>query len=142
MEVVFPHCAGLDVHKKTATATVSHHPAGATRARTITRTFSTFADELIAMREWLVAEGVTHVAMEARGNYWKPVFNVMADTFVTWVANPAVKKAFPDRKTNMKYSAWIAALLQYGFLRPNYQHKTVEIQLEDAHASPLATPPR
>lgn len=77
MEVMFPHCAGLDVHKKTVTATVSHRPADAPKARTVPRAFGTFTDELIAMREWFVAEGVTHVAMETMGSYWKPVFNVL-----------------------------------------------------------------
>lgn len=120
MEVMFPHCAGLDVHKKTVTATVSHHPAETPKAKLVTRTFGTFTDELIAMREWLVAEGVTHVAMEATGSYWKPVFNVLEDTFVTWVVNPAIIKAFPGRKTDVKDSAWIAELLQHGLIRPSF----------------------
>jgi transposase len=120
MQVMFPHCAGLDVHKKTVTATVSHHPADVRKAKTITQTFGTFTDELIAMREWLVAEGVTHVAMEATGSYWKPVFNVLEDTFVTWVVNPAIVKAFPGRKTDVKDSAWIADLLQHGLIRPSF----------------------
>ena len=89
MEVMFPHCAGLNVHKRTVTATVSHHPAEVAKAKMVTRTFGTFTDELITMREWLVVEGVTHVAMEATGSYWKPVFNVLEDTFATWVVNPA-----------------------------------------------------
>lgn len=117
---MFPHCAGLDVHKKTVMATVSHHPAEAPKATLVTRTFKTFTDELIALREWLVAEGVTHVAMEATGSYWKQVFNVLEDTFVTWVVNPAMIKAFPGRKTDVKDSTWIAELLQHGLIRPNF----------------------
>jgi len=120
MEVTFPHCAGLDVHKKTIAATVSHHPPEAAKAKTLTRTFGTFTDEITAMREWLVAEGVTHVAMEATGSYWKPVFNVLEDTFVTWVVNPGQIKAVPGRKTDVKDSAWIAQLLQHGLLRPSF----------------------
>lgn len=120
MEVMFPHCCGLDVHKKTVVATVSHHAPEAARAKRTTRTFGTFTDELIAMREWLLAEGVTHVAMEATGSYWKPVFNTLEDTFVTWVVNPAVIKAFPGRKTDVKDSQWIAELLQHGLVRPSF----------------------
>jgi len=120
MEVMYPHCAGLDVHKKTITATVSHHFEGAPKAITNTRTFGTFTDELMIMRDWLVAESVTHVAMEATGSYWKPVFNVLEDTFVTWVVNPATIKAFPGRKTDVKDSQWIAELLQHGLIRPSF----------------------
>jgi transposase len=86
----------------------------------ITRTFGTFTDELIAMREWLLAEGVTHVAMEATGSYWKPVFNILEDAFVTWVVNPALIKAFPGRKTDVKDSQWIADLLQHGLIRASF----------------------
>ena len=98
---------------------MSHHPVDAPKAKTVTRTFG-LTDELIAMREWLVAEGVTHVAMEATGSYWKPVFNILEGTFVTWVVNPAVIKAFPGRKTDVKDAAWIAELLQHGLIRPSF----------------------
>lgn len=131
MEVMFPHCSGLDVHKKTCVVTVSHHPPEAAKAKRITRTFGTFTDELIAMREWLVAEGVTHVAMEATGSYWKPVMNILEGTFVTWVANPAAIKAFPGRNTDVKDSQWIAQLLQHGLIRPSFIPDRDQRELRD-----------
>jgi transposase len=110
----------MDVHKKTVVVTVSHHPSEACKAKMITRTYGTFTDELIAMREWLTTEGVTHVAMEATGSYWKPVMNILEHSFVTWVVNPALIKAFPGRKTDVKDSQWIADLLQHGLIRPSF----------------------
>lgn len=120
MDTLFPHCAGLDVHKKTVVATVSHRPPESTKVQKATRTFETFTDDLLSMREWLLSEGVTHVAMEATGSYWKPVFNLLEDTFTTWVVNPASIKAVPGRKTDVRDSEWIAQLLQHGLLRPSF----------------------
>ena len=67
MEVLFPHCAAADVHKKTVVVTVSHLPADAARPKTSTRTFGTFTEDLLALQDWLSAGGVTHFAMEFTG---------------------------------------------------------------------------
>ena len=72
MEVLHDRVAGLDVHKQTVVACVRSPGPGRSR-RADTREFETFIDDLERLRDWLVAEGVTHVAMEATGAYWKPV---------------------------------------------------------------------
>jgi transposase len=120
MEVLYPHCAAADVHKKTVVATVSHLPATATKQQKITRTFGTFTEDLLALYAWLLAEGVTIFAMEATGSYWKPVYNVLEGGFTTWVVNPAQVKALSGNKTDVKDSRRIVDYLQYGLLSPSF----------------------
>ena len=120
MEVLFPHCAAGDVHKKTVVVTVSHHPADAAKPKMVTRTFGTFTEDLLALHDWLLEEKVTHFAMEATGSYWKPIYNILEGSFTTWVVNPAHIKAVPGRKTDVKDSVWIVELLQHGLLKPSF----------------------
>ena len=118
MDVVFARCAGLDVHKKTIVACVLIRTA--TESRQLIQTFGTTTADLRALGAWLTEQQITHVAMESTGSYWKPVFNVLEDTFTTWLVNPAHIKAVPGRKTDVKDSAWIAQLLQHGLLQPSF----------------------
>jgi Transposase len=74
MEVLYPHCAGLDVHKDTVVACVRHMVDGAVKRAV--RTFKTTTKELLALSEWLAAEGCTYIAMEATGVYWKPMWHI------------------------------------------------------------------
>ena len=76
METLYPCCAGLDVHKDTVVACVRRvSPGGQVRKQV--RTFGTMTAHLLELVDWLVAEGVTHAAMESTGVYWKPVFNLL-----------------------------------------------------------------
>ena len=84
------------------------------------QTFSTTTEDLRRLSAWLATQGVTHVAMESTGSYWKPVFNLLEEDFTTWLVNPAHIKAVPGRKTDVKDSAWIAQLLQHGLLQPSF----------------------
>ena len=118
MDVVFARCAGLDVHKKTVVACVLIRTETET-LQTI-QTFSTTTEDLRRLSAWLATQGVTHVAMESTGSYWKPIFNLLEDDFTTWLVNPAHIKAVPGRKTDVKDSAWIAQLLQHGLLQPSF----------------------
>ena len=118
MDVVFARCAGLDVHKKTVVACVLIRTETET-LQTI-QTFSTTTEDLRRLSAWLATQGVTHVAMESTGSYWKPIFNLLEDDFTTWWVNPAHIKAVPGRKTDVKDSAWIAQLLQHGLLQPSF----------------------
>ena len=118
MDVVFARCAGLDVHKKTVVACVLIRTETET-LQTI-QTFSTTTEDLRRLSAWLATQGVTHVAMESIGSYWKPVFNLLEEDFTTWLVNPAHIKAVPGRKTDVKDSAWIAQLLQHGLLQPSF----------------------
>jgi transposase len=119
MEVVYPCCCGLDVHKASITACVLWADRG--RARREKRRFGTFTRDLLELGDWLRACGVTHVAMEATGVYWKPVWNVLDGDFTeVLLINAQHIKAVPGRKTDQKDAEWIAELLQHGLLRGSF----------------------
>ncbi len=122
MEVLIDRCAGLDVHKKTVVACVRSPGVGRQKRVSEVRTFGTFEHQLIAMREWLVECGVTEVAMEATGVYWKPVWHVLDDgqPFELLLVNPAHIKNVPGRKTDVNDATWIAQLLECGLLRGSF----------------------
>jgi transposase len=120
MEVVYPCCCGLDVHKASITACVlGAEGRGPTRKEK--RRFGTFTADLLALADWLRACGVTHIAMEATGVYWKPIWNVLEGQFSeVLLVNAQHIKAVPGRKTDQKDSEWIADLLQHGLLRGSF----------------------
>jgi transposase len=119
MDIVHPHCAGLDVHKDTVVACARHHPAGG-RVRLEVRTFATHTAGLLQLADWLAAQGVTHAAMESTGVYWKPVFHVLEGRCEVLLVNAQHLKNVPGRKTDRLDAAWIARLLQHGLLRPSF----------------------
>ena len=119
MEIVIMRCAGLDVHKATVVATV-RVPGEAGRRQVVTETFGTMTPDLIALREWLQAFGVTHVALESTGVYWKPVYYVLEDAFELLLINMLELKRVPGRKTDVKDSEWLAQLLECGLLRSSF----------------------
>ena len=119
MEVVYPCCCGLDVHKKSITACVLWAEAKG-KSRKEKRRFGTFTHDLLQLADWLGESGVTHVAMESTGVYWKPVWNILAEQFKVLLVNAQHIKAVPGRKTDQKDSEWIADLLQHGLLRGSF----------------------
>jgi transposase len=120
MEVLYSCCCGLDVHKASITACVLWAPVGG-RTRKEKRRFGTFTADLLQLADWLRACGVTHVAMEATGVYWKPVWNILDGQFTeVLLVNAQHIKAVPGRKTDQKDSEWIADLLQHGLLRGSF----------------------
>jgi transposase len=119
METLHPHCAGLDVHKDTVVACVRHQPPQG-RPRQQTRTFGTATAGLLALADWLAAEGVTPVALESTGVYWKPVFHILEGTVAVILVNAQHLKQVPGRKTDVQDAAWIAQLLQHGLLRASF----------------------
>src|SRR3981081_54502 len=125
MQVVHEVCCGLDVHKKSVTACVL------TGRRRQTREFGTFTRELLELSDWLRACGVTHVAMESTGVYWKPVWNLLEGQFEVLLVNAQHIKAVPGRKTDQKDSEWIADLLQHGLLRASFVPPTPIRELRD-----------
>jgi len=127
MEVVHEVCCGLDVHKKGVTACV----LWASGRRRQTRAFGTFTRELLELGDWLRACGVTHVAMESTGVYWKPVWNLLEGEFKVLLVNAQHIKAVPGRKTDQKDSEWIADLLQHGLLRASFVPPTPIRELRD-----------
>lgn len=120
MDVVHDCCAGLDVHKKSVVACVLRSMPGGLPDRQI-RTFGTMTAELEQLREWLIACGCTHVAMEATGAYWKPIYNILEERgqLQLQVFNSQHLKTVPGRKTDVKDAEWIATLLRHGLLRPS-----------------------
>src|SRR5258708_4468730 len=103
MEVTIIRVAGLDVHQATVVATVRVPGADGGR-RMETATFGTMTPDLVALREWLQAYGVTHVALESTGVYWKPVYYVLEDGFTLLLINMLELKHVPGRKTDVKDS--------------------------------------
>ena len=130
MQVVFVRCAGLDVHKKTVSACVSVCEPG-TNKRQQTRTFGTFTGALLQLADWLREQGVTHVAMEATGVYWRPVWAVLEGQFEQMLINPQHIKAVPGRKTDTRDCEWIADLLQHGLLKGSFVPPTPIQDLRD-----------
>ena len=119
MEVLHSHCAGLDVHKKTVVVCCLTPGAQGQRQREV-RTFSTVTGELLQLLDWLLAQGVTHVAMESTGEYWKPIYNLLEGHLELLVVNAQHMKQVPGRKTDVKDAEWIADLLQHGLLRGSF----------------------
>ena len=108
MELTYARCAGLDVHKDTVVACLRVAVDG--RIRRETKTFGTMTIDLLGLQQWLVDEEVTHVAMEATGVYWKPVWHILEPVCTLILANPAHIKNVPGRKTDVKDAEWIAEL--------------------------------
>jgi transposase len=119
MKAIHPRCCGIDVHKATLTACVRLHGPGG-RLSQETRSFGTTGDALLSLHDWLDMHRVSHVAMEATGVYWKPVFYVLEQDFMLLLVNPADVKRMPGRKTDVNDAAWLAQLLENGLLRPSF----------------------
>jgi transposase len=113
VEIQKDRVCGLDVHKATAVACVL-----VPHKKKQVRSFGTTLGDLQELLGWLQSEGVTDLAMESTGSYWKPVYNVLeGQGMELLVVNPAHMKAVPGRKTDVKDAEWIAELLRYGLLR-------------------------
>jgi transposase len=118
MRVIYERCCGLDVHKRTITACVLKW-LGSEWQKEI-RQFGTMTKDLLALSDWLVGKGCTHVAMESSGVYWKPVYNILEGQFELLVVNAQHLKAVPGRKTDVRDAEWIAELLAHGLLRGSF----------------------
>jgi transposase len=121
MHIMHERCAGLDVHKKTVVACVLT-PDGQGGWGQEIRTFGTMTVDLLALSDWLLACGCTHVAIESTGDYWKPVFNILEGSCAVILVNAQHVKAVLGRKTDVKDAAWLAELLQHGLLRKPRQN--------------------
>jgi transposase len=119
MKRIYWRCCGIDVHKATLTVCVRVHGPGG-KLRQEIRNFGTTGDELLSLNDWLSAHRISHVAMEATGVYWKPVFYVLEQGFTLLLVNPADVKRMPGRKTDVSDAAWLAQLLENGLLRPSF----------------------
>ncbi len=118
MEVLYPRCAGLDVHAGSVTACV--RMATGAEVTYEHRTVATTSRGLLALADWLAAHGCTHVAMEATGVYWKPVWHVLEPGFALVLANAMHIRNVPGRKSDMNDATWIADLLAHGLIRSSF----------------------
>ncbi len=116
MESIIERCGGIDVHQGTMVVTVRQPDPAGGRAVT-THTFGTMTSDLLAIRDWLRACGVTHVAMESTGVYWRPLYYLLEDEFTVLLVNMQHLQQVPGRKTDVRDSEWLAQLLECGLLR-------------------------
>lgn len=130
MENIFPCCAGLDVHKESVQACVRRiEPSGQLLQQT--RQWATMTGDIRMMADWLAAQGVTHVAMESTGVYWKPIFNILESRFEVLLVNARHLKQVPGRKSDIRDCQWIAQLLQHGLLKGSFIPPRSQRELRD-----------
>jgi transposase len=130
MELLHPHCAGLDLHKEAVVACIRHMVDG--KVTTEVKTFKTTTQELMELSDWLSSQGVTHIAMEATGVYWKPVWHILSDgEFELVLANAAHVKNLPGRKTDVNDATWLADLMAHGLIRASFVPDEPTQQMRD-----------
>ena len=117
MQVLYPRCAGLDIHKDSVVARIR---CVCEPLHDEVKTFSTTTSALLELNEWLREHAVTHVAMEATGVYWKPVWHLLEGDFELVLANAQHIRNVPGRKTDVSDAAWIADLLAHGLIRSSF----------------------
>src|SRR6266850_1951254 len=117
MDVLYPRCAGLDVHKDSVLALIR---GVSEPVHDEVKTFATTTSALLELNEFLSAQGVTHVAMEATGVYWKPVWHLLEGDFELILANAQHIRNVPGRKTDVSDAGWIADLLAHGLIRSSF----------------------
>ena len=115
MDIIHRNCAGLDVHKKIVVAAILVEG----RSKDI-RSFGTMTANLLELSDWLMSRGVTHVAMESTGEYWKPIFNILENNFEVMLVNAQHISKVPGRKTDVSDAEWIADLLRHGLLTASF----------------------
>lgn len=119
LKIVYRNCAGIDVHKKTIVVTIAK-----TNDRDITdyqtKSFSTFTEDLIKCRNWLVSNDTKDVCMESTGKYWIPVFNILETECNCIITHPKYVRSLPGKKTDKKDSIWIADIFKHGLVEPSF----------------------
>lgn len=114
-EQIVERGCGMDVHRETVVVTIQGKGI-----KTVTKSYSTFTTSLLKLRQWLLKHGITHIAMESTGVYWKPIYNVLGDDFTILLVNPRHVKNVPGHKTDKRDSRWLAKLLLAGLLRGSF----------------------
>jgi transposase len=118
MEVLHPKCAGLDVHKDSVVACARSTTQGSVQRQV--KTFETTTRGLSELQQWLQSQGCTHVAMEATGVYWKPVWHMLEEDFELVLANATQVRNVPGRKSDVNDATWLADLLAHGLIRASF----------------------
>jgi transposase len=115
MDIIIEKGCGLDVHKGTVVACIM-----GTGIKKEIRTYTAMTKALLRLKEWLQNNGITHVAMESTGVYWKPVFNILEDSFKVILVNARHVKHVPGRKTDVQDSEWLCKLLMSGLVKGSF----------------------
>ena len=130
MENIFLCGAGLDLHKESVEACVRRmEPNGQLHQQT--RRWGTMTQDVLNMADWMAAQGVTHVAMESTGVYWKPIYNILESRFTVLLVNARHLKQVPGRKSDIGDCQWIAKLLQHGLLKGSFIPPLPQRELRD-----------
>jgi transposase len=130
MDVIYPRCCGLDIHKKTVVACLIMSEEGQPPIKTL-RSFGTMTTDLLALADWLHTAGCPHVAMESTGVYWRPIDNLLEGLFTLLMVNAQHMQAVPGRKTDVKDAEWMAELLRHGRLRGSFMPAKPPRQLRE-----------
>jgi len=130
MRIIYDNVTGMDVHKRTVVATTSVKQANGSWQED-RRTFGTMTGELLGLSDWLLGKGVTHVAMESTGEYWKPIFNILEENFEVVLVNAQHLSRVPGRKTDQSDADWICELMQYGLLKASFIPPPGQRELRD-----------
>jgi transposase len=133
VDVIFSHCAGLDVHKKSVMACrITPDPTGQQADGVVElKEFGTMTVDLLALCDWLAEAGITQVAMESTGEYWQPVLNLLEGNFAVCLVNAAHVKQVPGRKTDKADARWLAKLMHYGLLKASFMPPQGQRDLRD-----------
>jgi len=119
VDVVFPRCAGLDIHRDTVVAAVRVQQRSGS-AKVTVKTFATTGGALGLLADWLARNKVTIVGMESTGVYWKPVYYRLEDEVECWLLNAAHVRNVPGRKTDVADAVWLADLVAHGLVRASF----------------------
>ncbi len=131
MEVVHVRCAGLDISKKDAKVCVRVQGAGSRKTATTVTTWGSMTNDILRLRDHLVAEKVTCVVMESTGDYWKPFYYALEDALPVMLVNPREARNRPGRKTDVSDAAWLADLAAHGLVRGSFVPPEPIRQLRD-----------
>lgn len=130
LKIVYRNCAGIDVHLKTIVVTIAKtNEEDITEYKT--RSFSTFTEDLIKCREWLISNNTLDVCMESTGKYWIPVFNILEQKCRCIITHPKYVRSLPGKKTDKKDSIWIADMFKHGLVEPSFMPPLDIRQLRD-----------
>ena len=130
LKTIYKNCAGIDVHKKTIVVTIAK-TNDENIATYCKRTFSTFTEDLINCRDWLILNETFDVCMESTGKYWIPVFNILEEKCNCVITHPKYVRSIPGKKTDKRDSKWIARVFKYGLVEPSFMPPADIRQLRD-----------
>src|SRR3954465_691623 len=130
MDVIYSRCCCLDVHKREVVACMVITGSDGMPSKTI-RAFGTMTPDILALADWLGTPEVTHVAMESTGVYWKPIWNLLEESFILLLVNARHVKAVPGRKTDVRDCEWLADLLRHGLLTGSFVPERPQRELRE-----------